>query len=74
MKFYRQKLEFLYRLNRVELEPYFLAINKKGEKVIYGRTNNSNDIKMFEFDKIVNIKTIEYSNFFPIISILPILN
>ena len=70
----RNKLKFLYKLNSVELEPYFLAINKYGDKVIYGRVNNSNNIKMFEFNKIFNIKVLESTKFSPIIPILPILN
>ncbi len=70
----RRKLQFLYNLNNVELEPYFLALNREGKKVIYGRVNNSSKIKMFEFNKIFNIKVLEYSKFSPIIPILPILN
>ncbi|MCB0731864.1 MAG: hypothetical protein KDC88_12600 [Ignavibacteriae bacterium] len=70
----RKKLRFLYNLNHVEMEPYFLAINKNGEKVIYGRVNNSHNIKMFEFNKIFNIKVLEQTKFSPIIPILPILN
>lgn len=70
----RKKIKFLYNLNQVELEPYFLAINKSGEKVIYGRVNNSSKIKMFQFNKIFNIKVLEHTKFSPIIPILPILN
>lgn len=70
----RKKLKFLYQLNNVEVEPYFLALNSKGNKVIYGRVNNSSNIKMFEFNKIFNIKILNHSKFSPIIPILPILN
>ena len=70
----RRKLKFLYKLNSVELEPYFLALNRDGNKVIYGRVNNSSNIKMFEFNKILNIKVLDHSKFSPIIPILPILN
>jgi hypothetical protein len=70
----RQKLKFLYDLNNIELEPYFLAMNKNGRKVIYGRVNNSSNIRMFEFNKIFNIKVLEESKFSPIIPILPIFN
>jgi hypothetical protein len=70
----RQKLMFLYNLSNIELEPYFLAVNRNGDKVIYGRVNNSSKIKMFEFNKIFNIKVLEHSKFSPIIPILPILN
>jgi len=70
----RRKLKFLYKLDQVELEPYFLAINRDGHKVIYGRVNNSSNIKMFEFNQIFNIKVLEHTKFSPIIPILPILN
>ena len=70
----RKKLKFLYKLNPVELEPYYLTVNKFGEKVIYGRVNNSSNVKMFEFNKIFNIKVLEHTKFSPIIPILPILN
>ena len=70
----RQKLKFLYDLNNIELEPYFLALNKNCRKVIYGRFNNSSNIRMFEFNKIFNIKVLEQSKFSPIIPILPIFN
>ncbi len=67
----RRKLKFLYKLNTIELEPYFLSVNKFGEKVIYGRVNNSNNIKMFEFNRIFNIKILGHTKFSPIIPILP---
>ena len=70
----RQKLKFLYKLSNIELEPYFLSINRNGNKVIYGRVNNSNEVKMFEFNKIFNIKVLSNTKFSPIIPILPILN
>ena len=70
----RQKLKFLYKLSNVELEPYFLSINRNGNKVIYGRVNNSNEVKMFEFNKIFNIKVLSNTKFSPIIPILTILN
>ena len=70
----RRKIKFLYNLRNIELEPYFLAHNKKGKKVIYGRVNNSSNIQMFEFNKIFNIKVLENSKFSPIIPILPIFN
>ena len=41
----RRKLRFLYNLSNIELEPYFLALNREGQKVIYGRVNNSSGVK-----------------------------
>lgn len=66
----RHKLKFLYKHNLIEIEPYFLAVNRSGTKVIYGRVNNSSKIKMFEFNQIFNIKVLENSKFSPIIPIL----
>ncbi|MFZ1289357.1 MAG: hypothetical protein WAR79_04675 [Melioribacteraceae bacterium] len=66
----RRRLKFLYNLNMVEVEPYYLSKNRNGNKVIYGRVNSSNEIKMFEFNKIFNIKILGKSKFSPIIPIL----
>ena len=70
----RQRLEFLYGLQHVLLEPYYISSNKKGEKVIFGRVNNSSQIKMFEYNKIFNIKVLSHSKFSPIIPILRYMN
>ncbi|MBU0558658.1 MAG: hypothetical protein KJ799_04180 [Bacteroidetes bacterium] len=70
----RYKLKFLYNLNEIELDPYFIANNKCGKKVIYGRVNNSFEVKMFEYDKILNIKVLDYSKFSPIIPLIPMAN
>ena len=69
----RNKLRFLYGLSEIELEPYYLSKNKTGKKVIYGRVNNSNEVKMFEYDRIFNIKVLR-NRFSPIIPILTSLN
>lgn len=69
----RNKLRFLYGLNEVELEPYYITRNKTGKKVIYGRVNNSSEVKMFEYDRIFNIKVLN-NRFSPIIPILTSLN
>ena len=59
----RRKLKFLYRLNQVELKPYFLAINKKGEIVVSGRANNLTCKKVFKFNKKFNINVNIHPNF-----------
>ena len=69
----RNKLRFLYGLSEIELEPYYISKNKTGKKVIYGRVNNSNEVKMFEYDRIFNIKVL-HNRFSPIIPILASLN
>ena len=66
----RRKLRFLYDMDEVVLEPYYIARNKTGKKVIYGRVNNSSMVKMFEYDKIFNIRVLQISKFSPIIPIM----
>ena len=66
----RIRVKFLYGFNEVVLEPYYIAFNKTGKKVIYGRISSTNEIKMFEYEKIMNIKILEYNKFSPIIPIM----
>ena len=66
----RNKVRFLYGLNEILLDPYYLSREKDGRKVIYGRAFNSNEIKKFEYQKIANIKVIREKKFSPIIPIL----
>jgi len=66
----RNKIRFLYGLNEILLDPYYLSREKNGRKVIYGRAYNSNEIKKFEFQKIANIKVIMGRRFSPIIPII----
>jgi len=70
----RKKLQFLYGLDEVTLDPYYISTNKDGKKVIYGRVNNSPIIRMFEFEKIANIKILPHTKFTPIIPIYYSLN
>jgi hypothetical protein len=70
----RNKIRFLYGLNEIILEPYYISRNKIGKKVIYGRVERSSEIKMFEYDMISNIKILDWNKFTPIIPILPVLN
>ncbi len=65
----RHKLQFLYGFDVVTLEPYYLSSTRDGKKVVFGRVNNLNEIRMFEYDKIVNIKVLKNTRFTPIIPI-----
>ena len=65
----RNNLRFLYGLEEVNLEPYYLARNPSGKKVIYGRLRNTNVIKKFEYAKIANIRIIGSERFSPRIPI-----
>ena len=66
----RNRIKLLYNLEETLVEPYFLSKNRDGKKVVYGRINNSHEIKMIEYNKIMNIKILGYSHFSPIIPIL----
>lgn len=66
----RNQLRFLYGLSEVILDPYYITRDKTGKKVIYGRINNSSEVKRFEYDKIVNIRVLKSRRFSPVIPIL----
>ncbi len=70
----RNKIRFIYSLSEVLLEPYYIMTDKTGKKVIYGRANNSNEVKKFEFNQIVNIKVLNTSRFSPIIRVSGLIN
>lgn len=67
----RRKLEFVYDLNRLSIEPYYIAVERNGKKVIYGKLNHSSEIKKFEYRKMVNIKLLMSNKFSPVIPIIP---
>jgi hypothetical protein len=68
----RNRLKFLYGFSEVILEPYYITMNKMGKKVIFGRINNSPEVRMFEYEKIYNLRVLEMSKFSPIIPIMPV--
>lgn len=70
----RNRVNFLYNLKEINLEPYYISRNKKGRKVLYGKLIGSNQIKIFEFDRICNIKIYTYEKFSPVIPIIPSFN
>lgn len=65
----RNNIRFLYGLQEVFLEPYYISRDRSGKKVIYGRVKSTNEIKKFDYDKIANIRTIKSFRFSPIIPI-----
>lgn len=69
----RSQIRFLYGLSEVVLDPYFIG-NESGRKVIYGKMLTSNEVKKFEFCKIVNIKVISRRKFSPVIPIISYIN
>ena len=65
----RNNLRFLYGLEEVNLEPYYITRSRSGKKVIYGRLRNTNVIKKFEYKKIANIRIVGTERFSPRIPI-----
>jgi hypothetical protein len=41
----RNRVKFLYGFEEVNLEPYYIARNKNGKKVLYGKLSCTNEIK-----------------------------
>ncbi len=70
----RNRLKFLYGLNEITIDPYFVTKDKNGIKVIYGRLNNSSEVKRFEYKKISNIKVLNKGKFTPIIPIVTLVS
>jgi len=70
----RNRVKFLYNFEAVTLEPYYIGRNKTGKKVLYGKLGSTNEIKMFEYDKMFNIKVITFEKFFPVIPIISCYN
>ncbi|HCY75653.1 MAG: hypothetical protein IH620_00255 [Ignavibacterium sp.] len=68
----RNRLRFLYGLNEVLIEPYYLTVEKNGSKVIYGKVYQSSEIKKFNYGRIANIKVLEKRKFSPVIPIIPL--
>lgn len=66
----RNRMQILYDFEEKVFEPYYLSLDHKGKKVVFGRLNNSHEVQMIEYDKILNIKVLNYSHFSPIIPIL----
>jgi hypothetical protein len=65
----RNNLQFLYGLQEVNLEPYYISKNTFGRKVIYGRLRSTNEIRKFEYNRIANIRILESFRFSPLIPI-----
>lgn len=68
----RNRLRFLYGLNEIFIEPYYIKVEKSGTKVIYGKVSNSSEVKKFNYSKIANIKVMDKKRFSPVIPIIPL--
>jgi hypothetical protein len=68
----RNSLRFLYGLNEIFIEPYYIKVEKGGCKVIYGKVSNSSEVKKFNYSQIANIKVMDKKRFSPVIPIIPL--
>ena len=66
----RNELKFLYSLTELIIEPYYVAREKSGRKVIYGRVKRTNEVRKFEYNKISNIRVLKEAKFSPVIPII----
>ncbi|OGU62289.1 MAG: hypothetical protein A2V66_09205 [Ignavibacteria bacterium RBG_13_36_8] len=66
----RQRIRFIYGLKEIILEPYYISVNKKGKKALFGRIDQTSEIKMFQYDNIFNIRVLNSGKFSPIIPIM----
>jgi len=71
---FRNMIQFLYFLNEMVVEPYFISCEKNGRKYLYGRIPASNQVKRFEFTAIANIRVLKNRKFSPVIPIKSLVN
>jgi len=67
----RNNLRFIYGLQEILIEPYYITRERTGKKVIYGRVKRTNEVRKFEYEKISNIRVLSKLRFSPVIPIIP---
>ena len=67
----RSNLRFLYDLQEILIEPYYITMERSGKKVIYGRLKKTNEVRKFEYERIMNIRVLNNFRFSPVIPIIP---
>ena len=67
----RSNLRFLYDLQEILIEPYYITRERSGKKVIYGRVKKTSEVRKFNYDKISNIRVLNNFRFSPVIPIIP---
>ncbi len=70
----KRKIRFYYGVDEQIIDPYVIATELGGRKVIYGKLIASRQIKRFEYGKISNIKVLKSKSFAPILPIETNLN
>lgn len=67
----RNKIRFYYGLYQWVVEPYYVAKDRNGNKVLYAKVSSTNEVKKFDFKKMANIKVFDNYKFSPVIPIIP---
>lgn len=67
------KVKFLYGLNEVVLDPYFILFEEDGTKAIYGKSSNEGDLRRYSCKKMANIRLLKM-HFNPVIPVSPSYN
>ncbi len=67
----RSNLRFLYNLQEILIEPYYISRERSGKKVIYGRVKQTNEVRKFKYKNISNIRVLNNFRFSPVIPIIP---
>ncbi len=67
----RSNLRFLYNLQEILIEPYYISRERSGKKVIYGRVKQTNEVRKFKYKNISNIRVLNNLRFSPVIPIIP---
>ncbi len=67
----RSKIRFYYGLQKWIVEPYYVAKDKNGNKVLYAKVSSTSEVKKFDFRKMANIKVFDNYKFSPVIPIIP---
>ncbi|BDQ03971.1 hypothetical protein [Ignavibacterium sp.] len=67
----RNKIRFYYGLHQWVVEPYYVAKDRNGNKVLYAKVSSTNEVKKFDFKKMANIKVFDNYKFSPVIPIIP---
>jgi hypothetical protein len=70
----RSKVRFLYRMEEVIFDPYFILYEEDGSKAIYGKADTLQQLKKFDFRRIVNLKMLPLEHFNPDVPVRPAYN
>lgn len=70
----RNEIRFFYGMEEVFVHPYYIAKDRYGNKILYGKLRGTNEIRKFDYRFISNIKVLLKERFSPIIPIIPLVS